>query len=81
MPPARSTFCTVVKRGAGGSFAPEKYGFSGCIPAEMKSVEGSSSGGSSDHDGKRVCPRSSKKERKPSRSSSVVFIRGQCRDV
>ena len=48
MPPARRHFCTVVKRGAGGCFAPEKYGFSGCIPAEMKSVEGSSGGGISE---------------------------------
>ena len=43
-----------MKRGAGGSFWPEKYGFSGCIPAEMKSVDGSSGGGISDHDGKRM---------------------------
>ena len=45
----------------------------GCIPAEMKSVEGSSGGGMSDHDGKRMWPRPSKNSRKPSRSSAVVF--------
>src|SRR4026209_350525 len=39
----------------------------------MKSVDGSSGGGISDHDGKRMCPRSSKNARKPSRSSAVVF--------
>ena len=74
LPPARSTFCTVVKRGAGGSFCPEKYGFSGCMPAEMNSVDGSSGGGISDHDGKRMCALLSKNERKPSRSSAVVRI-------
>ena len=61
-----------MKRGAGGFFAPEKYGFSGCMPAEMKSVEGSSGGGISDHEGKRRWPRSSKNDRNPSRSSAVV---------
>ena len=81
LPPARSTFCTVVKRGAGGAFAPEKYGFSGCMPAEMKSVERSSGGGTSGQDGKRLCPRSSKNERKPSRSSAVVRIARKCTAV
>jgi hypothetical protein len=61
-----------VNRGAGGSFAPEKYGFKGCMPAEMKSVDGSSGGGISDQLGKRLWSRSSKNERKPSRSSAVV---------
>jgi hypothetical protein len=56
LPPARRHFCTVVKRGAGGCFAPEKYGFSGCMPAEMKSVDGSSGGGISGNDGKRRWP-------------------------
>src|SRR5215213_2856594 len=75
LPPARSTFWTVVKRGAGGSFAPEKYGLSGCMPAETKSVERSSGGGTSGHEGKRLWPRSSKNERNPSRSSAVVRTR------
>ena len=74
LPPARRHFCTVVKRGAGGAFAPEKYGFSGCIPAEMKSVDGSSGGGIRGNDGKRRCSFDSKNERKPSRSSAVVRI-------
>ena len=64
-----------MKRGAGGVFTPEKYGFSGCIPAEMKSVDGSSGGGIRGKDGKRRCPFDSKKERKASRSSAVVGIR------
>ena len=63
----------MVKRGAGGVFAPEKYGLSGCIPAEMNSVDGSSGGGISGNDGKRRWPCSSKNERNPSRSSAVVF--------
>ena len=68
----RRHFWTVVKRGAGGFLSPEKYGFNGCIPAEMNSVEGSSGGGISENDGNRMCSRSSKNERNPSRSSAVV---------
>jgi len=74
LPPARSTFCTVVKRGAGGTLAPEKYGFSGCMPAEMKSVDGSSGGGISENEGNRRWSRASKNERNPSRSSAVARI-------
>src|SRR4029079_2825414 len=65
----------VVTLGAGGAFAPEKYGLSGCIPAEMKSVDGSSGGGIRGKDGKRRCSFDSKNERKPSRSSAVVRTR------
>ena len=84
MPPARRHFWTVVNRGAGGCLTPEKYGFSGCMPAEMKSVDGSSGGGISGNDGKRRWSRSSKNERKPSRSSAVVRIGAivaACRDA
>src|ERR687891_352117 len=42
------------------------------MPAEMKSVEGSSGGGISGQDGNRRWSRSSKKDRKPSRSSADV---------
>src|SRR4029079_12796492 len=65
----------VVTLGAGGAFAPEKYGFSGCIPAEMKSVDGSSGGGIRGKDGNRRCSFDSKNERKASRSSAVVRTR------
>ena len=64
-----------MNRGAGGFFVPEKYGFSGCIPAEMNNVDGSSGGGISENDGNRRCSRDSKNERNPSRSSAVVRIR------
>jgi hypothetical protein len=44
------------------------------MPAMMKSVVGSSAGGMIDADARRTWPFSSKKERKPSRSSAVVRI-------
>ena len=53
--------------------APRKYGICGCIPAVVsRSVESSPARGTSEAEGQRRCPRSSKNERKPSRSSAVV---------
>ena len=64
----------VATSGAGGSSLPRKYGISGCIPALMNSVVWSSARGISDAEGRRTWPFSSKKARKPSRSSAVVRI-------
>src|SRR5256885_13576718 len=61
----------VVRRSAGGASRPRKYGLSGCIPAIVSSVEVSSGAGTSDADGRRTCPRSSKKRRNVSRISSA----------
>src|ERR671933_1944080 len=69
----RKHFCGVVKRGAGGCSRPRKYGICGCIPAVVSSVERSSARGTSDADGRRRWPFSSKNERKPSRISAVVY--------
>ena len=44
----------------GGSSRPRKYGLSGCIPAVVSSTEGSCEDGTSEADGRRRCPRSSK---------------------
>ena len=41
----RKHFWTVVTRGRRRLLEPRKYGFSGCIPADVKSVEGSSAAG------------------------------------
>ncbi len=49
-----------VSRRAGGSSMPIMYGFSGCIPAVVRSTEGSCELGTSEADGRRRCPRSSK---------------------
>ena len=68
----RKHFCDVAVSGAGGSSRPRKNGICGCIPAVVSSVEWSPARGTSGHDGSRVCPFSSKKERKPSRSSADV---------
>ena len=68
----RKTFWYVVSRVAGGSFWPRKYGFRGCMPALMSSVDVSSGGGITGADGSRVWLFSSKKRRKPSRMSAVV---------
>ena len=51
MPPARRHVWTLTTRLRGGSFVPRKYGLNGCIPATMKSVDGSSAGGISECDG------------------------------
>src|SRR5215207_7155665 len=68
----RKTFWYVVSSVAGGSFWPRKYGFSGCMPALMSSVEVSSAGGIRGADGSRAWPFCSKKRRNPSRISAVV---------
>ncbi len=57
--PARRHFWTLTARGPGGAFVRRKYGLNGCMPATMKSVDGSSAGGISECDGTRRCPRSS----------------------
>ncbi len=44
---------------------PRKYGICVCIPADVNSVEWSSARGTSDAEGHRRCPFSSKKARKP----------------
>ena len=75
----RKHFCAVVVSGAGGASRPRKYGICGCIPAIVRSVERSSARGTSDAEGRRRWPFSSKKERKPSRISSDVRIGGHCR--
>ncbi len=46
----------------------------GCIPATMKSVVGSSAGGMTEPEARRVWPCASKKARNPSRSSAVVLM-------
>jgi len=52
-----------VSRVCGGFSRPKKYGLNGCIPATVSSVEVSSAAGTSDADGMRRWPRSSKKDR------------------
>ena len=47
----RKHFCELVMRRAGGSPAPRKYDFSGCIPAIVRRTEGSSSNGMSEAEG------------------------------
>ena len=58
----------------GRLLAPRKYGLSGCIPAVGEQHRGIVEGGTSDAEGMRRCPRSSKKDRNVSRISAV-FIR------
>ncbi len=70
----RKHFWTVTSSGAGGCSRPRKYGISGCMPALFSRVERSHSGGTSEPEGCRLCPFDSKKDRKPSRSSAVVFM-------
>src|SRR5439155_11054273 len=74
LPPARTAFCAVVTRSAGGASRPRNQRFIGCIPAMMKRVEGSSAGGIIDADVRRTWSRSSKKARNASRSSALVLI-------
>src|SRR5262245_4104445 len=76
MSTVRKHFCEVVVSGAGGGSRPRKNGLCGCIPAVGRSVESSPARGTSEYDGHRRWPRSSKNERKPSRSSAVVRISG-----
>src|SRR4051794_26333857 len=76
----RKHFCTVVVSGAGGVSRPRKYGICGCIPADVRSVERSSARGTSEAEGTRRWPFSSKNAWKPSRISFVVRIAdGHCR--
>jgi hypothetical protein len=56
----RKHFCTVVSRGAGGCSRPRKNGISGCMPADVNSVERSSARGISDAEGRNVWPFDSK---------------------
>ena len=76
MSTVRKHFCDSVVRSAGGGSWPRKNGICGCIPAVTRSVESSPARGTSEVDGQRRWPRSSKNERKPSRSSAVVRIPG-----
>ena len=46
------------------------------MPALFSRVEVSPGRGTSGHEGSRLCPLDSKKERKPSRSSALVRIPG-----
>jgi hypothetical protein len=57
---ARKHFCTVTSRFDGGLSRPRKYGFSGCIPAVVRSTEGSNVAGTSEPDRRRMCPFDSK---------------------
>src|SRR5262245_11363040 len=77
----RNTFCTVVSSGAGGSSKPRKNGISGCIPAEISSVERSSARGISECEGRNSWPLDSKNSRKPARSSAVVRMAAIVRPV
>ena len=63
MSTVRNTFWHEVSRGLGGVSWPRKYGLNGCIPATVKSTERSLGGGTSDAEGTRTWPRSSKKRR------------------
>ena len=59
---------------------PRKYGFSGCMPATVVSVEVSSGAGTSEALGIRRWPRSAKKARNSSRISSEVITVGEITD-
>ena len=72
MSTVRKHFWQSVRRGCGGSSRPRKYGFSGCMPALISSVEGSLRG-TSGADGSRLWSRDSKNARKRSRISSEVM--------
>src|SRR3712207_5685963 len=67
-------FWTVTRRLDGGRSSPRKYGLSGCIPAVVRRTDGSYVAGTSEPDARRRWPFVSKKERKPSRRSSLVRI-------
>src|SRR5947208_292322 len=56
----RNDFCTDVARGAGGSARPRKYGMNCTMPAVVRSSP-VSGGGTSEEEGARMWPRSSKK--------------------
>src|SRR5262245_23865844 len=76
MSTVRKHFCDVVVSSAGGGSRPRKNGIWGCIPAVVSKVESSPARGTREYDGQRRWPRSSKNERKPSRSSAVVRMPG-----
>ena len=69
MSEVRNDFCTEVMRGAGGLRSPRKKGLNGTMPAVVNSRVGSPAG-TSDADGMRWWPRSSKKLKYRSRISS-----------
>ena len=73
MSTVRKHFWHVVRRWCGAASWPRKYGFSGCIPALISSVEGSYWVGTSDADGSRLWSCCSKNSRKVRRISSVVI--------
>ncbi len=66
----------LVSRLRGGVSMPMKYGFSGCMPAVISSTERSVGGGTSEAEGRRRWPRSSKKLRNVSRIWSEVIAGG-----
>ncbi len=68
----RKHFCDEVMRCDGGSSCPAKYALSGCMPAVVSRTDGSNDAGTSEPEARRSWPRSSMKERKVSRISSVV---------
>ena len=53
-------FWQLVSRRCGGFSIPAKYGFSGCMPATVKSAEGINSAGISGADGTRLWSRARK---------------------
>src|SRR5437868_1904377 len=71
MSTVRKHFWHDVSRWLGGFSSPRKYGLNGCIPAVVSSTEGSYDDGTSDADGTRRWPRSSKNDKYFSRISSA----------
>src|SRR4051794_23788516 len=53
----RKHFWIDVSRGPGGCCWPRKYGLNGCIPAVVRSTDGSRVAGTSEADGTATCPR------------------------
>src|SRR4051812_9031667 len=72
MSTVRKHFWHDVSRWLGGFSSPRKYGLNGCIPAVVRSTDGSYEEGTSDADGMRRWPRSSKYDRYFSRISSAL---------
>src|SRR5687768_5404447 len=75
MSTVRKHFWQDVSRLCGGASWPRKYGFSGCIPALMSSVDGSYAVGTSEADGSRLWSRDSKNSWNVRRISSVFMER------
>ena len=69
MSTVRKVFWHDVSRFDGGSSSPRKYGLNCCMPAVVSRTDGSYVGGTSDDEGTRRCPRSSKNPRNRSRIS------------